>query len=490
MQGWLRTLVGWPVILTSCVSTDRAPKPQDTAAEPMGCASWQSAPPPAPAFDEAGLVPAADHVTFDDAADDILNPERGLHGDVDLMGDPDLAGVRGQGRTLVRSYVRLDAYRDAPIDPTFLDRLDHSFLPLRQAGLKVVLRFAYNFGIGQPDAPESRVLSHVDQLAPVLQRNADVIAVLQAGFIGAWGEWHHSTSGLEAPAAQKNILFALLGALPSSRMVQMRYPPGKLSMFGCTLAPTDAFTGALPSRVGHHDDCFLAGAGDTGTYPESDPEPTKDYVAAEGRFVPVGGETCAVDPPRSDCATALAELERLHWSYLNGEFMRDVLDGWQAQGCLPEIRRRLGYRLQLSDAWLNRRVAPGGIVTLRFTIKNAGYASLYNPRAVYAVLGVGPTRSTALLDGIDPRRWSGGVDATIAVRLRVPASVAPGSYRLALWLPDSDARLRDDPRYAVRLASSAGFSDADGANAIADLEVDPAAPGEVDAKAASFTVVP
>jgi hypothetical protein len=490
MNRRLRALVGWPVILASCVSTERAPKPDDTAPDAAGCASWQGGPPPGPTADAGAIAPEADHLTFDDGADDILNPERGLHGDVDLMAGSDLASVRGQGRTLVRSYVRLDDYRDAPIDAAFLDRLDEGFSSLRQAGLKVVLRFAYNFGIGQPDAPESRVLSHIAQLAPSLKNNADVIAVLQAGFIGAWGEWHDSTSGLEAPSAQKNILFALLDALPPSRMLQMRYPAGKLSLFGCTLAPSDAFTGAPPSRIGHHNDCFLAGAGDTGTYPESDPEPTKDYVAAEGRFVPVGGETCAVDPPRSDCATALAELEKLHWSYLNGEFMPKVLDGWQNQGCLPEIRRRLGYRLQISDAWLNRRVAPGGIVTLRLIVKNAGYASLYNPRTVYAVLGDGAGRSAAPLEGVDPRRWSPGVDATIAARLRVPLSTAPGTYRLALWLPDADARLRDDPRYAVRLASSAGFSDADGTNSVADLEVDPTAPGEVDAKATSWSVVP
>jgi hypothetical protein len=428
-------------------------------------------------------------VEFTDNGDEILNPERGFHTDVDLLTDTDLTYVRGKGRTLVRSYVRLDDYRDAPIDAAFLDRLDQSFSHLRQAGLKVVLRFAYNFGIGQPDAPESRVLSHIGQLAPLLQKNADVIAVLQAGFIGAWGEWHHSTSGLEAPAAQKNTLFALLGALPSNRMVQMRYPAGKISMFGCTLASSDAFTGALPSRVGHHDDCFLAGPGDTGTYPDNDPEPIKSYVATEGRFVPVGGETCGVDPPRSDCATALAELERLHWSYLNGDFMHEVLDGWQAQGCLTEIRRRLGYRLLLTEASFNRRVAPGGIVTLHFTVRNSGYASIYNPRTVYVVLGEGPTRSAAPLDGIDPRQWSAGSDAGVDVRLRVPATSSAGSYRLALWLPDSDARLRDDPRYAVHLASSAGFSDADGGNAIADVDVDPGAPGEVDPTATSWAVV-
>jgi len=58
------------------------------------------------------------------------------------------------------------------------------------------------------------------------------------------------------------------------------------------------------------------------------------------------GETCNPNPPRSGCPTALAELARLHWSILNCESHPDVVAGWTAQGCRPEVERRLGYRLR------------------------------------------------------------------------------------------------------------------------------------------------
>jgi hypothetical protein len=195
----------------------------------------------------------------------------------------------------------------------------------------------------------------------------------------------------------------------------------------------------------------------------------------------------------------VAELERLHWSYLNAEFMREVLDGWQSQGCFPEIRRRLGYRFVLADASFTGRVAPGGIVVLKLRVRNAGYASLYNPRKVYAVLGEGAARATAALQRVDPRRWAPGSDTDVEVRLRVPATTATGSYRLALWLPDDDARLRDDSRYAVRFAASTtanaatsvGWNDALGDNTITtDFKVDSAAAGEVDTKSATWQEVP
>ena len=170
---------------SACVSTERAPKPVETATDDApGCAAWDGTrgrlETPAGASsttDTANL----ERVAFTDGNQDILNPERGFHTDVDLMADGDLGGARGQGYSLVRSYIRLDAYRESAIDSPFLDRLDRSFERLRVAGLKVVLRFAYNFGIGEPDASESRVLGHIGQLAPLLRKNADVIAVRPGG---------------------------------------------------------------------------------------------------------------------------------------------------------------------------------------------------------------------------------------------------------------------------------------------------------------------
>jgi hypothetical protein len=34
-----------------------------------------------------------------------------------------------------------------------------------------------------------------------------------------------------------------------------------------------------------------------------------------------------------------------------------------------------------------------------------------------------------------------------------PGGIAPGWYKVGLWLPDPHKRLRKDPRYAVRLAN-------------------------------------
>src|SRR5262249_54017674 len=162
------------LLACGCVSTERAPKQVETTPDTPGCAAWEGTrTDPSPSMSASLNTTDLERVTFTDNGEDILNPEPGLHTDLDLTADGDLGAVRGQGFSLVRSYVRLDAYRESTIDSQFLDRLDQSFQRLRAAGLKVVLRFAYNFGIGEPDAAESRVLEHIGQLGPVLAKNAD-----------------------------------------------------------------------------------------------------------------------------------------------------------------------------------------------------------------------------------------------------------------------------------------------------------------------------
>jgi hypothetical protein len=90
------------------------------------------------------------------------------------------------------------------------------------------------------DATKATMLSHILQLKPLLIANSDIIAVMQAGFIGAWGEWY-STSQAEFGGYgynqtdltsaniqhRKDLLNAILNALPSNRAVQVRYPAFK-----------------------------------------------------------------------------------------------------------------------------------------------------------------------------------------------------------------------------------------------------------------------
>lgn len=82
---------------------------------------------------------------------------------------------------------------------------------------------------------QARILEHIEQLKPLLQQNSDVIAVLQHGFIGAWGEGYYTDvfhTNYQATTQncmdRAEVMAALLDALPTERMIQVRMPQNKL----------------------------------------------------------------------------------------------------------------------------------------------------------------------------------------------------------------------------------------------------------------------
>lgn len=390
----------------------------------------------------------------------LRNPERGLSQSIHITDAGDVAFVAGLGVSMATALIRLDDYRDRPLDDALLAELDAGFQRVRDADLKLVLRFQYNIGSGA-DPALPLVLTHIDQLAPLLHRNADVIAVMQAGFIGAWGEWHTSISGLTERAERSRILAHLLRALPGHRYVQVRSPVFKQEMLHDPRAA---------ARIGHHNDCVLSDDTDRGTYPEP-ASAWRAYLEHDSRFVPVGGETCEPAPPRTDCEHALHELRRYHWSFLNRSYHPQVIAAWKQQGCYGTIARDLGYRLVARRARWPAAARAGDAFELELTVDNLGYAAPFNARPVYAVIGEGAKRREIELTGVDVRRWHPGRTHRITAVVELPDDLGPGERTLSLWMPDPAHALRGRPGYAIRLSNQRMWRPEEGTNLLGRLTV-------------------
>jgi hypothetical protein len=405
----------------------------------------------------------------------VLNPERGFFTPYQLPGNPGFSPVRATGNTLVHLNIRLDDWRETEIPQDVLDGFDTNFADIRDAGLKAIIRFSYNEGPypdSEPDASKVQILRHIEQLTPILQKNADVIAWAEAGFIGAWGEWHTSTNGLDNLTDKRDILNALVKALPN-RYVQVRYPANIIEMYP---QPMDA----VAARVAHHNDCFLSSDTDVGTYERDGVntiERDQTYLTELTRFTPMSGETCAPNPPRSECASAIQEMELLHFSAINEAYHKGILRSWDEGGCLEGISSRLGYRLSLTSAEFNEQVRPGGLLQLTVNVSNAGFASLINPRPLYAVLigrnGIPPY--TVKLE-LDPRTWQPG-SSSFTAKIRLPSRMGEGNYNLALWLPDEAEALQTNPLYAVQFANEGTWEEATGYNILGKVNADSSVTG-------------
>ena len=442
-------------------------------------ASSPTAPPPEAPPETPPAAIGRTTRSYEAAWGDVPNPERGGYVWIDVLRTDTVPRVRAAGCRLGFTSVSLAAYRSASIDAAFLSRLQAGLAAVRNAGIKMILRFKYSSAIGEADAPKWRILEHIGQLAPILQANADVIAVFQAGFIGAWGEWHGSTNRLDNPVDQGDVLRALLDALQASRMVQVRTPHDKGDILGREpLGDVEAWSGSSRARVGHHNDAFLASANDMGTY-LSPVQAEKDWLALDSRFLPVGGEAPTVNS-LAEGWPALQAMQTFHWSFVNFSYNKDVIARWQAQGHLEEIKSRLGYRLSLIEASWPEKAPPGVAFELSVRLRNSGFAAPYNPRPVFAVLSNADRGLSVPLD-LDPRRWGPGSETSFVVRLRIPASLPPGTYRLALRLPDAAPSLQSRPEYAVAFANPGLWDASSGDNVLTEqFVVEAGVPGLAD----------
>ncbi len=379
----------------------------------------------------------------------MVNPERGFHGYVNLLtlDAGALEDAAADGLSLVYGQVLLPEYRDIPLDSPVLQKISDGFDLAREHGFKVVPRFHYSNAADEPDAELDRIRGHIQQLTPIFFEHADVILTLQAGFIGAWGEWHSSQFNLDAPGPRKKILDALLAALPATRTVTVRRPLFKHDAYGGPLTAENAFDGSALARVGHVNDCFLASDDDEGTYQLPG---EKDYAVADSLFVPVGGETCAVNPPRSECASAISEMLLHHWTHLNLAYHPDVIAGWKDEGCFEHIACRLGYRMAVRELRWLAKTTPGGAVPISLQVVNDGFAAPVNARPMIFVLD-GPARVEVTAEATDLRRWLPGEDHTVCVDVALPADAAAGAYRIGVRFPDAAKTLAKDPRQALRL---------------------------------------
>jgi hypothetical protein len=448
-------------MLSACGGTDGAEQSQQR--------------PDTPAPTSGGVV----ETTFSATGDEIANPERGMYiwasGNLSLWTQAQADAQFKAGYRIVFAPVRLDDYVDQALPESLLAGLSEGFATARRAGLKVIPRFQYNFPASETeyraakDARLDRVLAHIEQLKPALTANADVIAYLQAGFVGAWGEWHTSSNNLTELASRTQIRDALLGALPADRFLQLRYPP---YLMGWAPQAPRWRDGSAAARIGVHNDCFMASETDVGTYSEDAASRLRerDYVASLSTVAPFGGETCnpadAVNPtPRTNCDDILREGRQFGLTYLNDSYYRDLFhQRWEAQGCIAEVRRSMGYRFELMKLRHSSAVLAGQSGDLTLILRNNGWARAFNPRGVQILLKHQSTGAVVrmALASIDPRAWLPGSTSSVTASFAVPGGTPAGAYDVLLALPDGAASLERDVRYSVRPANADDASKSQG----------------------------
>lgn len=474
-------------------------------------------------------------VTYAPSNKDFPNPERGFYADSEyyqsapnslstsqlqaLISEKASAGY--QVSLLHRSYFLPELINSPHLPSSLINTVRQDLQAARGAGLKVILRFAYRTialedcnGLpaneqpaciaranAEHDPTKQTILNHLEDLRKVLFSNEDVIAYVDAGLLGTYGEWAYASDqgvgsllsgfvGNLAPDPQygysdgnvpnantKEIIKKFLDVLPETRAIAIRTPEQRVMLLTDSFDPRvwnpkktaisddTAFEDSALARLGAHNDCFLASVDDFGTYyygnyPDVDVakqiQKEKDYLGANNLFVPMGGETCALNENISSekfPAYAKAELRKMRWSTLNTDYNQDVLTAIGAT--LADAKKNLGYRFVLQSSSVPSKATRNENINIKFSLKNEGYAGPYNPRnleVVFVKTGSAPIRRNVVLNrssNTDPRFWKPLEIKTVTARVDAPN--AAGTYSVFLNLPDP--LLKNDARYSLRFAN-------------------------------------
>ncbi len=362
---------------------------------------------------------------------------------------------------LMLVQINLKNYADTDLSDNALTQLDEILARLSSAGRQVILRFLYDWdGKALETEPKTidRILRHMDQVGPVVNRYANAVFLLQGTFTGNCGEMTQTKFGSHED--NRTLMTRLAQVTDPSIFLAVRTPSHLrgVTMTRTPVLPENAFDGSLSSRLGLFNDGMLGSVYDLGTY---DDTPNAGTSAPEDKgtreeelafqetlcqYVPNGGEA-VLDNPYSDFDRAVADLARMHVTYLNCDHDAAVMDKWKAavyhgDDCFDGvsgyeyIAAHLGYRYVVTDSSLASDALAADSSLLSVTIENHGFAPCYRLLDASVTLEDTVTGGQVILPAeLDNRIIGGGSQASFLLSLpidRLPA----GEYRIFLTLTD------------------------------------------------------
>jgi Domain of unknown function (DUF4874) len=144
--------------------------------------------------------------SYTSSTESFPNPDRGFYRysstglvssttNYSLLDAGTLSTFRAQNVSMIHRTFYLNQFISTPISSSYLANMQTDFNTIRNAGLKVIIRFAYSKSESATylDATKAQILAHIQQVAPLILANKDVISTYQYGWIGCWGETYYTS---------------------------------------------------------------------------------------------------------------------------------------------------------------------------------------------------------------------------------------------------------------------------------------------------------
>lgn len=377
-------------------------------------------------------------------------PTKVMHMDICLSGEVPLSSCSQQPAVT------------GPLSTAMVNSINTGIAAYAGSGMRLLVRFVYNYGpigSGAMDAPISVISQHIDQLAPILLQNKDLIFAFEAGFIGTWGEWHDSTNGNDTAAAHKAVLDKELSYFSGVFPILVRYPRDLMVYTG---------TNTPPAGLGLHDDYYASSSDDGGTWYPCDasgnclPGVTASQLQAYGAAISTntmfGGEFGDVYSKLQTCSALDNYSGTYHAQSIGLDlYPTTIATEIQNEGCLLSFFNKVGTRIELQKVTITGNPAANGQLQLGITLANTGYGRVIRPRPVTLLFVSGTTVAAQFsipLTTLDLRQLTASSPQTFPVTVTLPSTFpTTGSISAVLLIPDPASSLTTQPAYALPLNS-------------------------------------
>lgn len=325
---------------------------------------------------------------YSDGGEILENPGQGWYlqcpvGDRERI--PSIAQENPNLRLLLLTLDLKDYWELDELPQERLLKLEESLKLAQESGLSIVFRAAYDFSGNCPEVPLERILGHIRQIAPILNRYSGIVTEVQAGFLGAWGEWHgvaYTEKTPQARQARLQVIRTLADSLDPAIPVALRRPRYL----------REAIEDGIPAaRLGFHNDGLFGSDSDLGTYDDGDYSRSEELEWLEKTLASsFGGGEMPYVTEFAEGGNAIMELEQMNAGYLNGYADQSVIELWkstQYEGTTvyDYITGHLGYRLGLDWVRVSRK-PKNGKFSLEARVANSGFAPFSRPYQAYLMV--------------------------------------------------------------------------------------------------------
>ncbi len=394
---------------------------------------------------------------------------------------------------------------DYDLDETFFNAWDETLKNCRDNGCMVALRFRYDANGKDNPEPASfeQVLHHIQQIkdSGLLEKYSDIIAYVESGFVGKWGEQHGGKYTSVQYKAQ--VLEAMLQAVPAPIPVTVRTPDIFAEWAGIKRSELnnteliDSLTEsqytsdiqANKDRIGLYDDGYMGSDSDLGTYANREIE--TDWLHNQTYTSYFGGEfsgnlSWAQKYDTYLPENAVPEMYKTHLSYINSniyqlykdytfsaEYDVDGVDNsaYYGQTVHQFIRDHIGYRFVLRNSELTAETVQGGEVQVNFEVENTGFAGVIPSVHSYVILEKDGVYTLAESD-IDCRDWKSCTKSAETLDIKIPDNLPSGEWNVYFKLNmGTEADTMNMNSRSIRFANNDIWNGALGANYMGSVTV-------------------